>query len=59
MPKNRSTSRSRSDRFEAKSTGGSRYDRDDYRAGYNREQDYDREGNGGSRSRSAESVAAL
>jgi hypothetical protein len=39
MPKNRSTSRSR-------------HDRDDYRAGYNREQDYERGSNGGSRPRS-------
>jgi uncharacterized protein DUF3175 len=51
MPKNRNTGRSRSGRLESSRAGGSRYDRDENRGGYNREQDFEREGNGGSRSR--------
>jgi hypothetical protein len=56
MAKSRSTSRSRSGRLEsARSNVGSassRSDRDEYRTDYNRERDYERGSNGGSRSRS-------
>ena len=55
MPKNRSTNRSRSGRSESGRTGsttqGRRYE-EDYRADDEREPDYEREGNGGSRPRS-------
>jgi len=54
MAKSRSTRPSRSGRLESGRTdsASSRNDRDTYRADYNRERDYERGSNGGSRSRS-------
>jgi hypothetical protein len=56
MAKSRSSSRSRSGRFESGRAGAGsasgRSDRDTYRTDYNRERDYERGSNGGSRSRS-------